>query len=56
MKCSASEPGLRSGKLQSLPEKIILCNLHPFPMGGLKTYKAVGHLYLQSQECSMGVD
>ena len=27
MKCSASEPGLRSGKLQSLPEKIILCNL-----------------------------
>ena len=25
-------------------------------MGGLKTYKAVGHLYSQSQECSMGVD
>ena len=27
MKGAASEPGLRSGKLQSLPEKIILCNL-----------------------------
>ena len=23
-------------------------------MGGLKTYEAVGHLYSQSQECSVG--